>query len=126
MIGHESPPAARRDELEEDNNLIPESWSFSWGDDISRRSEDSFRIAFQNIRGLPSSQLHPKSIAFTSFLQSHDFDIFGVAETNLYWPLVPAPDRFPDRLRGIFEHHKTAISFNSRLPWTSVRQFDCP
>ena len=47
------------------------------------KMDDTLRLGFQNFSGFLESPSHPKNNSFCSFITKHDFDIFGVAKTNV-------------------------------------------
>lgn len=66
----------------------------SWGLPPGMKLEDTLRVGFQNFSGLPQFTSHPKNDLLCSFILAHDFDIFGIAETNLKWCALPAESQF--------------------------------
>jgi hypothetical protein len=56
-----------------------------WGLHPGIKMNDSLRLGFQNIGGFPESSSHPKNDLLRSFVLKNEFDIFGLAETNVNW-----------------------------------------
>jgi hypothetical protein len=72
----------------------------SWGFTPDLKLDNILRIGFQNLGGFPEFPSHPKNYLFRSFLATHEFDIFGLAETNVKWCNLPAAAQFHERIRN--------------------------
>ena len=57
----------------------------SWGDDITVKSSRSFRLYFQNINGLCTTELNENWIDILHFMETNSVDMYGLAETNVRW-----------------------------------------
>jgi hypothetical protein len=78
--------------------------------------EDTLCIGFQNIGGIPAFSSHPKNDALHSFILQHDFDIFGIAETNLGRSAVPAESQFYERTKNVWDETHSSIAYNHTNP----------
>jgi len=52
-----------------------------------------------------------------------DFDVFGVAETNLDWRLCKEEEKLPLRTKEWWDHQHVSWTFNSNAPPTEPRQY---
>ena len=73
-----------------------------WGDALDAQAKDSqhCRIGFVNINGLGLTSRSPKNREFYSMISNYQFDIFGLAETNVNWSAIPIQDRLYERSRS--------------------------
>jgi hypothetical protein len=78
--------------------------------------EDTMCIGFQNIGGIPAFSSHPKNDILCSFILKHNFDIFGIAETNLRWSALPAESQFYERTRNVWDKTHSSIAYNCTNP----------
>ena len=84
----------------------------NWGDPlIKTKPEGCFRIAFQNIGGLPLACESLPSEKITYIFQSYQFDYFGVQEVNLHDRILPPSLRWTRRFPGI--HSKLGTNQHS-------------
>jgi hypothetical protein len=49
------------------------------------KEEGVVRIGFNNINGFGASTNDSKNVELYGFMKEADFDIFGIAETNIHW-----------------------------------------
>ena len=70
-----------------------------WGHALSPTTKhtQAIRLGFRNIRGIGQFCGHHKSSFLSSFVAGYDFDVFGVAETNVNWSALPIADRAYER-----------------------------
>ncbi len=89
-----------------------------WGNRISdcKTHPTNLRIAFRNIRSLPSSLPDPKHDQLISDILSSQTDIFGMVETNLFWPHVNDSAKPLNRYKPSFEKLNIALSYNCNHP----------
>ena len=78
--------------------------------------DDTLRLGFQNFSGFPESPSHPKNDQFRSFISKHDFDVFGMAETNAKWSVLPASAQFHERTRNTWDKTHSALAYNRTTP----------
>ncbi len=85
-----------------------------WGHHLleTPTSSNSTRIAFRNINSLPPSLPDPRHDQLLQDLRTGQFDIIGIAETNLRWHRVPNQDKPRQRFKSAFEHTHVAYSYN--------------
>jgi hypothetical protein len=69
-----------------------------WGLLPGIKMDDSLCLGFQNIGGFPESPLHPKNDLIRSFVLKNEFDIFGLAESNVNWSQLNASAQFHKRI----------------------------
>jgi hypothetical protein len=84
-----------------------------WGFSPDVKLDNTLRIGFQNLGGFPEFPSHPKNHEFRSFIAQYEFDIFGVAETNVKWCNMPAASQFYERVRNTWD--KTPVSLAREL-----------
>lgn len=72
--------------------------------------------------GLPESPSHMKNKSFRSFILKHDFDIFGIAETNLRWCALPAESQFHERIRNTWSKPHSSLAYNRTKPSREPRK----
>jgi len=95
----------------------------SFGDQINLKKENIVRIGFQNIGGFPVRKSKVKEDIIRQGLVKWEFDIFGVAETNLDWRLCKEEDKLPLRTKVWWEYQHVSWAFNSRSPSFEPRQY---
>ena len=71
------------------------------------------QIAFQNVQGLRFDKRGRKYQSVFNFLKQYSVDLFGMAETNTFWPKVPIEKRLFERPKGWFEARHLSLSYNS-------------
>jgi hypothetical protein len=74
--------------------------------------DDTLCLGFQNLGGLPQFPSHHKNHLFRSFLSKYNFDIFGVAETNLNWSLLPAESQCQERIHNTWAKTHFSLAYN--------------
>lgn len=80
-----------------------------WGTKLSKTKDtNSFRFAFQNIKGLPLAPRSFKAELLTSVFQDYRFDFFGVQEVNCHDRILPPSLRWQRR----FPHLHTIAATN--------------
>ena len=86
-----------------DDTIVPsielEQLSEYEGNRIDEKRHNQIKIGFININGLPKLSKDPKNINIKRKLHKYNFDIFGFAETNCYWPLMAMEDKWQERIR---------------------------
>ena len=83
-----------------------------WGHALTAHKDPKHcRIGFANINGLGLYSTNYKNCEFYSFITHYDFDIFGMAETNVNWQAVPIPDRLHERSRSWWPLYHVSYSY---------------
>lgn len=83
-----------------------------WGNIITNKSNQDYRIAFQNINGFGYSTDNFKGEALREFINSNEVDIMLMAEINTNWRLVGKRNTIWDITRGWFENQSVSCSYN--------------
>jgi hypothetical protein len=68
---------------------IGDLYTGCFGDVITNKSSNTLRIGFQNVGGFPINKGKIKEDNTRMGLTKWEFDIFGCAETNLDWRILP-------------------------------------
>ena len=63
------------------------------GNQIEEKRNHIFRLGFVNINRIPKSYKNPKNSNIHDILLKYNFDYFGFAEVNCYWPRADDEDR---------------------------------
>ena len=79
------------------------------------KSDSTFRVGFRNINSLPMQATDIKNDIIIRDIRQYNFDVFGMAETNVAWQHVPQRDRVYDRFKGKLEFSKF-VSSNNKDP----------
>ncbi len=74
-----------------------------FGDNISIKPKRTLQIGFQNIGGFPTHRSDIKEDYIRLGLSNWDFDVFGLAETNLDWRMLPEENKLWYRMREWWE-----------------------
>jgi len=83
-------------------------------------------VGFQNIGGFPKSRTKFKEEIIRQGLCKWDFDVFGMAETNLEWRLCQEENKIPFRTKEWWDHQHVSWSNNTTNPPlknTSIRRY---
>jgi hypothetical protein len=100
-------PQVRADILEETAEYI--------GDPLRRiNTNETTRIGFININGLPQSAEDPKNKILYNSIKNKQIGILGMVELNKCWHLLNNKDRWKDRTRGWWETSHSSISYNRK------------
>jgi len=93
-------PVPTSDEVIED----PGHWE-EWGNQLGKKHKDHIHICFQNVGGLiPKNGGDLKLTVLRTFSQLHQVDIFGFAEHNICWDLLPKQQQVAERTQGWWEN----------------------
>ena len=87
-----------------------------WGMPPGMKLEDALHLGFQNFSSFPELPSHPKNDSFCSFIDKHDFDVFGLAETNATWSVLPASAHFKERIRNTWSKTHSSLAHNRMTP----------
>lgn len=93
-----------------------------WGNIITNKSNQDYRIAFQNINGFGYSTDNFKGEALREFINSNEVDIMLMAEINTNWRLVGKRNTIWDITRGWFENQSVSCSYNKHDRRCSLHQ----
>jgi hypothetical protein len=102
------------------NNCTTED---KFGDQITKKEENMLRIGFQNIGGLPTQAGRLKDEILRHGISKYDFDIFGLAETNVDWRVPEEEDKLFLRSRFWWDSSSLVTAFNSMQPKQGAHQY---
>ena len=105
-LPHQSSPDKLEPQLKTNSPLLSEYQ----GNQIEEKRDNHFRIGFININGIPKTAKNPKNTNIQEILNKHNFDFFGFAKTNCYWPLAKDDDRWHERVREWNISHSKSVS----------------
>lgn len=78
---------------QDSNNINTTGAEDRFGDSITKKGNNILRIGFQNIGGLPTHAGMIKDEILRRGISKYDFDIFGLAETNVDWRALSEEDK---------------------------------
>jgi hypothetical protein len=84
----------------------------NFGDVIKNKQNNTLRIGFQNVGGFPINKGKIKEDNIRIGLTKWDFDIFGCAEVNLDWRLIPEVDKLPFRTKEWWDAQHVSWAHN--------------
>ena len=92
-----------------------------WGDTLSSKQDDMYRIGLLNIGGIQASGRTPKNLSLQQFILEKEFDVIGMTEMNVRWKSLPVQERMQERILQWYGRGKaTAIStYYEKYPGTS-------
>ena len=94
-----------------------------YGDPLpATKGDESVLFTFLNINGLPQDSTKHKNRTIRNFMNNYNIDIFGMAEVNLNWNLLPTKDRWEERTIGWWEDSRVTIAHNVEDEATQVFQ----
>ena len=64
------------------------------GNRIEEKRHNQIRVGFLNVNGIPKLSKDPKNNNLDHNLHKYNFDLFGFAETNCYWPLMDTDNKW--------------------------------
>ena len=86
-----------------------------WGNNINRdKTDNTFRIGFQNFGGLPSSSTNEQDLidlSLKQWISDYKFDSFGITEMNCYWPEINDKLQFKERMKEWWEPGSTTWTY---------------
>ena len=93
------------------------------GNRIEEKRYNHIRIGFLNVNGLPKLSKDPKNNNINNNIKKYNFDLFGLAETNCYWPLMATENKWHERIRywGI-KKSKSISSYNTTSIMEEIKQ----
>jgi hypothetical protein len=86
-----------------------------FGDIMHVKKENTLRLGFQNIGGFPTQRGKLKEDNIRLGISKWDFDIFGMAEVNIDWSLMPEQDWFPSRTKEWWTQQHVSWANNRTL-----------
>jgi hypothetical protein len=95
----------------------------SFGSTIPLKQPNVLCVGFQNIGGFPLDKTKQKEDIIRSGITSWSFDIFGVAETNLDWRMVPEDHKLHARTKEWWPSLHLSYSFNHTQPPSTPTQY---
>ena len=94
-----------------------------FGHNIPKKSSNILRIGFQNIGGFSTTSKTLKDDAIRGGITTWEFDIMGLAETNVDWRLVKEDDKLHYRTKEWWEALHISHSNNSTSPPIKPKQY---
>jgi hypothetical protein len=109
------------------NNTNDDDDDKGFGDAMGPLNNTHLRIGFQNIGGLSSNNTETDKI-LQHFIQSNSFDVFGISEVNLFWPVLQEDLQFGERMNRQFNPRESRknYAYNTHQitrPRNSVTQY---
>jgi hypothetical protein len=119
------PPAQQEDSGGSGNSTLDETWNEDeiFGDPIYKKPNHVLRIGYQNIEGLSFSANSVKDDVIRTGLNTWEFDIFGMSETNIDWRLIPDQHKLYFRTKTWWETSHLSHAFNVTFPPITRKQF---
>ena len=84
----------------------------TFGDVINCKSQQTLRIGFQNVGGLPAQRVKIKEDIIRLGLNKYEFDIFGMAEINLDWRTLKEEEKLPLRTQEWWDAQHVSWTHN--------------
>ena len=105
-------------EEEDDQSITPEQLEIDdgsnhFGDYQGMIQEDSIRLVFANINGIPPTADHPKNSMIKAAITKTGASIIGFAETNISWNKLRGDNRWEERSFGWWEDMVSLTSNNT-------------
>ena len=107
------------------NNVLrrtPVSNKEYFGDMCQEKLDYILRFGFNNICGFGHFKDTVKSRKIISMIHDLNFDIFGLAETNIYWDMIPIEHRIQERTFGYWSNTATIAACNTTGEWNNWEQ----
>jgi hypothetical protein len=95
----------------------------NFGDYITKKGVHTLRIGFQNIGGLPTHAGMLKDDILRKGISKFEFDIFGLAETNVDWRVPLEEDKLFYRSRFWWDSLNLVTACNITNPREGTRQY---
>ena len=115
------PSSGRQGDPEAVSSASPGTPTHPWPA-LTRKDHSFFRIGFQNVNGFPSKSGDYKDLQLHELLQQYHFQVFGMVETNVYWPKTPFPERLPSRIKRWFQQIHVSVAHNTNEHPTTTSQ----
>ena len=84
------------------------------GDRISCKNQNTIRLCFININGVPQDNDDEKHHHILETVNQYSFDHVGIAETNCNWSQINQDHRWYERTKTWWECHKSTIAYNKK------------
>ncbi len=94
-----------------------------FGHNIPKKSSNILRIGFQNIGGFSTTSKTLKDDAIRGGITTWEFDIMGLAETNVDWRLVKEDDKLHYQTKEWWEALHISHSNNTTSPPIKPKQY---
>ena len=94
-----------------------------FGDNISKKYNNTLCIGYLNIGGLNATSHSYKGNRLQKGITAFDFDIFWLRETNLDWRSIPAQDKLYTRTKEWWEAAHISYGHNRMQPPTTRQQW---
>jgi hypothetical protein len=108
------PNQPERSEEQIDNTMTIMDDSEHLGDRSDRKKSKTLRLGFININGLPIQAANNKNNQLRESINLTQFDIIGLAETNINWSATEVDNKWETRIQSWWEHHRTITSYNCK------------
>jgi hypothetical protein len=89
----------------------------------TKKQTNTLRIGFQNIGGFSTAPNRMKDDTIRSGISTYEFDIFGLAETNVDWRLSREEEKLYAHTKEWWEHLHLSFSFNTTTAPLKHQQF---
>ena len=84
-----------------------------YGDSLSSiKDDDNLLFGYININGLQEERWKVKNSCLFTQLKKYYFDIIGLSEINLHWPLVNPADSWEEQSSGRWEQQHLVVTCN--------------
>ena len=84
-----------------------------FGDKITIKNDDTLRISFININGIPATKEDYKNMRIYEAIEENQIEIMGMSEVNRCWHIVGEEHRWRERTFGWWESSNTTIGYNT-------------
>jgi hypothetical protein len=105
-----------------DNAGTTRSNNVNFSDNIQKKDNTTLRIGFQNISGLPSKSGKLKDELLRKGISKFEFDIFGLAETNVDWIVPQEEHQLHSRTRFWWDSLSLSTAWNMTIPRSEPHQ----
>ena len=101
-----------------------------YGNGLGLKTDDILRIGLQNFGGFTNRFDDPVNASLKQWITNKEFNIFGITETNVFWPKITEKLQFhnpikewwnPNLTKGNFAHNQWENS-NDVKHWGGVAQ----
>jgi len=88
----------------------------TWGKPLKKNQQPNhIQICFQNVGGIiPTADDDLKLMVLRQFTQQHQIDVFGFAEHNACWDVIPKQQQLAERTKGWWENAHWTTAFNKQ------------
>ena len=78
---------------------------------MTKKNNNTIRICFQNMNGIPLYSSHNKNGKICNFLTSNSIDILAMSEVNVCWHKINPEERWNERTLKWFTKSKSSFSY---------------